>query len=259
LTYKHILVEKHEHTSIIKLNRPEIRNALLLDMRLELYKALEELEEDNAIKSIILTGEGSAFSAGGDLASLKEIKLTEGRKRLQIGHKLITKMLDIEKPIIAAVNGPATGAGFNLALVCDMIIASEKAFFIQSFVNVGLVPDFGGIHFLPYQIGLYRAKELMFTGEKIDAEKAYEYGIINKLVKADDLLDESIFLATKLSVKSPISIGFTKKMMNRHLHSSLSNLLELEATAQDVCFQTEDFKEGANAFFEKRKPQFKGR
>jgi len=259
MKYEYLLEEKIGGTYILYLNKPEVRNALVMEMRLELLDALERAEKDEDIKCIVLTGNGKAFSAGGDLSALKEIGLIEGRKRLQQSHPLLMKMLEIEKPIIAAVNGAAAGAGFSLTLLCDLIIASDEAFFVQSFVNVGLIPDFAAIHFLPMLIGPQRAKELMFLGDRITAEEAHKLGIVNQVVPAESLLEESIILAQKLAKKSPISIGMTKKIMNQHVNAQLKILLELEAQAQGICFQTEDFKEGVTAFFEKRPPVFTGK
>jgi 2-(1,2-epoxy-1,2-dihydrophenyl)acetyl-CoA isomerase len=259
LEYNYLLQEKQGNITVIHLNKPEIRNALVMEMRMELLHALEEAENDEQIKCIILTGQGKAFSAGGDLSALIDLKPLEGRKRLQKSHPLLMKMLEIEKPIIAAVNGAAAGAGFSLTLLCDLIIASNQAFFVQSFVNVGLIPDFAGIHFLPMVIGPHRAKELMFLGERISALEAYQLGIVNRVVSPDTLLQETIEIAERLAEKSTICIGMTKKIMNQHLHTDLKVLLELEAQAQEICFQTDDFKEGVKAFFEKREPIFVGK
>lgn len=259
MTYTYIKEEVREQTLLIKLNAPEKRNALIMEMRNELLEALEKAEHDDNIRTIVLTGEGKAFSAGGDLAALKELKPLEGRKRLQASQPLMMKMLEIEKPIIAAVNGAAAGAGFSLTLLCDLIIASDNAFFVQSFVNVGLVPDFAAMHFLPTLIGMQRAKELMFLGERITAEEAEKIGIVNRVVPAEQLLDETMKVAVTMAKKAPISIGMTKKIMNDHVNRDLKTLLELEAQGQDICFQTEDFKEGVQAFFEKREPMFTGK
>jgi len=256
---QYLLVDQQDNILIIRLNVPEKRNALILEMRHELLQVLEKAEEDENIRCIVLTGEGKAFSAGGDLSSLKELKPLEGRKRLQASHPLIMKLLEIEKPIIAAVNGPAAGAGFSLVLLCDLIIASDQAFFVQSFVNVGLIPDFAAMHFLPKLVGLHKAKELMFLGERISAEEAKEIGIVNRVVPADLLMDETLKLAKKLTEKAPISIGMTKKIIHQHLNRDVKALLELEAQGQEICFQTEDFQEGARAFFEKRQPRFQGK
>lgn len=259
MDYQYLLVDQQDNVLIIRFNVPEKRNALILEMRHELLQVLEKAEEDENVRCIVLTGEGKAFSAGGDLSALKELKPLEGRKRLQSSHPLIMKLLEIEKPIIAAVNGPAAGAGFSLTLLCDLIIASDQAFFVQSFVNVGLIPDFAAMHFLPKLVGLHKAKELMFLGERISAEEAKEIGIVNRVVPADSLMDETMKLAKKLAEKAPISIGMTKKIMNQHLNRDVKVLLELEAQGQEICFQTEDFQEGARAFFEKRQPRFQGK
>jgi 2-(1,2-epoxy-1,2-dihydrophenyl)acetyl-CoA isomerase len=256
---QHIHITHTDGICIIRLNRPEIRNALVMEMREELLHAFQKLEVNEEVKCIVLTGEGKAFSSGGDLSALQELAPLEGRKRLQRGHELLMKMLELEKPIIAAVNGAAAGAGFSLALICDMIIASEQAFFVQSFASVGLIPDLGALHFLPQLVGPHKAKELMFTGERIMADEAERLGIVNKLVPHDELLQEAVSLAQKVSAKSPISVKLTKKIMNQHLHNNLKLLLELESSVQDLCFQTEDFREGVAAFFEKRQPVFKGK
>lgn len=259
MEFQSLLVERKESTYIIRLNEPDKRNALGMEMRAELNETLEQAERDEKIKCIILTGVGKAFSAGGDLSALQEMKPLEGRRRLQASHPLIMKMLEMEKPIIAAVNGPAAGAGFSLTLMCDLIVASDQAFFVQSFVNVGLIPDFAAMHFLPALIGTQRAKELMFMGDRISANEAKQLGIVNHTVPANTLLEETMIIAERLAKKSPISIGMTKKIMNQHLNHHLKTLLELEAQGQDICFQTEDFREGMKAFFEKREPNFKGR
>lgn len=259
MEFQSLLTEKKGGTYIIRLNEPSKRNALIMEMRLELQNALEYAEQDDEIKCIILTGEGKAFSAGGDLTALKDLTPLQGRKRLQASQPLILKMLEIEKPIIAAVNGAAAGAGFSLTLLCDLIIAADNAFFVQSFVNVGLIPDFAALHFLPILIGHQKAKELMFLGERITAEEAKELGFVNRVVPADRLLEEAESFAEKMSKKAPISIGMAKKIMNQHLNRDLRVLLEMEAQGQGIAFNTEDFKEGVQAFFEKREPEFKGK
>lgn len=259
MAYQFVLEERQGHVAIVKMNKPDVRNALAMEMRMELLDALEKAEQDDDIRVIILTGEGKAFSAGGDLSALKEMKALEGRKRLQASHPLILKILEMEKPIIAAVNGAAAGAGFSLALLCDFIVASERAFFVQSFVNVGLIPDFAALHFLPMLIGPQKAKELMFMGERISAEEARQIGIVNRVVSSESMLAEAKDVAEKMAAKAPVSIGMTKKIMNNHINRDLKVLLEMEAQGQDLCFQSQDFKEGVSAFFEKRQPNFIGK
>jgi 2-(1,2-epoxy-1,2-dihydrophenyl)acetyl-CoA isomerase len=259
MEYNNIIVKRINGVGILSMNQPHIRNAFITEIKIELLNALEELEKEPEIKCIIITGEGKAFSAGGDLNALKEITPINGRKRLIKGYNLLLKVLEIEKPVIAAVNGPAAGSGCSFALACDLIIASDQAVFVQSFVNVGLIPDFGAIHFLPILVGPQRAKEIMFSGEKISAEKALQIGLINEVTSSEKLMEIAISTAEKIAAKSPISVAFTKRLMNQHIHSQLRLLLELEATTQDICLQTSDFKEGVASFFEKRSPVFQGR
>ncbi|WP_433957965.1 enoyl-CoA hydratase/isomerase family protein [Cytobacillus horneckiae] len=252
-------IENYEGIRVIYLNRPDVRNALGMEMRMELLESLEEAEKDDEVKCIILSARGKAFSAGGDLKALHSLSAIEGRQRLQTSHKLVMKILDLEKPIIAAVNGAAAGAGFSLMLLCDFSIADENAFFVQSFVNVGLIPDFAAIHFLPLIIGHQKAKELMFLGDRLTAEEAYSLGLINKLSTGGNLQRDALALANRLVAKSPLSIGMTKKLMNQNINVQLKALLEMEAQAQGICFQSEDFKEGVDAFFSKREAEFQGK
>ena len=233
-----------------------MRNALGLEMREELRNFFTEVKNNEDVKVIILTGEGKAFSAGGDLSALKEVDAISGRKRLQSGHEMIQSILNLEKPVIAAVNGVAAGAGVSLALACDMIIACHSAIFIQSFAKVGLIPDLGSIYFLPRLIGRHRALELMFLGEKISAEQAQTLGIVNRIVEDDMLTDEVYELANRLAEGPQMALGIMKKLVNRSVLEDLPESLELEGFAQAMCFESANFKEGVNAFFEKRKPVF---
>ncbi len=226
-------------------------------MREELTSFFNSIKDNDEVKVIILTGEGKAFSAGGDLSALRDIDAVSGRTRLQAGHKLIHSILDLEKPVIAAVNGVAAGAGVSLALACDIIVASVSTTFIQSFIKVGLVPDLGSIHFLPRLIGRHRALEMMLIGEKVSADEALKLGIINRTVSDESLLEEAHSLASRLAEGPAIAMGLTKKLTNRTILANINDTLELEGLAQGMCFETEDFKEGVQAFFEKRQPRFK--
>lgn len=255
--YESLKVSKGENgVATVKLNRPEVRNALGLNMRQELIDFFTKAKNDAGIKSIILTGEGKIFSSGGDLSTMKEMDAVSGRERLKIGHEIIHSITTLEKPVIAAINGTAAGAGVSIALACDMILAGRSAVLTQSFVKVGLIPDLGSIYFLPRLIGRHRAMELMFFGEKVSAEKAREIGIINKVVDDDLLLKEANVLAGKLAEAPNYAIGLIKRLINRTVLAGLDESLELEGFAQGVLFESDNFKEGIQAFFEKRDPVF---
>lgn len=257
MTYQNIEVTTTPNgICTVKLNRPEVRNALGLEMREELRDFFINVKNNDEVKVIILTGEGKAFSAGGDLSALKEIDAIAGRKRLQSGHEMIQSILNLEKPVIAAINGAAAGAGVSLAVACDIVIASSSTVLIQSFVKVGLIPDLGSIYFLPRLVGRHRAMELMFLGEKITAEQAKEIGIINRVVDDELLLDEAGKIAAQLAEGPDMALGFMKKLVNRSVLADLNESLELEGFAQGMCFESTNFKEGVKAFFEKRKPVF---
>lgn len=256
MIYENIDVTIENGICTVKLNRPEVRNALVLEMRQELKDVFTAVKQNDEVKVIILTGEGKAFSAGGDLSALKEVDAVSGRKRLQAGHEMIHSIVNLEKPVIAAINGVAAGAGVSLAVACDIIIASRSAAFIQSFAKVGLIPDLGAIHFLPKLIGRHRALELMFLGGKVSAEQAQNIGMINRVVEDEQLMDEVYRLALQLAEGPDMALGFMKKLVNRSVLADLDETLELEGFAQAMCFESKDFKEGVQAFFEKRKPVF---
>lgn len=244
---------------ILTLNKPEVRNALLTDMRVELTSHIKRIQNDEETKAIIITGEGAVFSAGGDLKSLQDVRTVDGRKRVKAGHELILSMLGLEKPIIAAVNGPAIGAGFSLALACDIIISTDTATFTQSFSKVGVIPDLGSTFFLSQLVGPYLAKRLMLTGETISAQKAYDLQIVSELFNSEQLLDEAHSLGQKLASGPSIANGLTKLLVNRSVYHNFQEVLELEAFSQGICFGTNDFQEGVASFFEKRSPVFTGK
>lgn len=240
----------------VRLNRPERKNALDLQMRTELRNFFLSVREDEQVKIIILTGEGDVFSAGGDLSASQGIRAAAGRKRLQTGHELITAILQLEKPVIAAINGTAAGAGVSLALACDLVYAARNTRFIQSFVKVGLIPDLGAALLLPILIGRHRALELMYSGKSISAEEAFNMGMVNQVTDEADLIEE-VHTAARGLIEGPhTAMGYMKKIVNQSVLSEISKTMELESFAQAVCFESKDFKEGAEAFFEKRKPVF---
>ena len=240
----------------VRLNRPERKNALDLQMRTELRNFFLSVREDEQVKIIILTGAGDMFSAGGDLSASQGIRAAAGRKRLQTGHELITAILQLEKPVIAAINGTAAGAGVSLALACDLVYVDRNTRFIQSFVKVGLIPDLGAALLLPILIGRHRALELMYSGKSISAEEAFNMGMVNQVTDEADLIEE-VHTAARGLIEGPhTAMGYMKKIVNQSVLSEISKTMELESFAQAVCFESKDFKEGAEAFFEKRKPVF---
>lgn len=207
-----------------------------------------------------MTGSGRAFCAGGDISTMQAgAGPFAGRERLKKVHGIITGLLRMEKPVIAAVNGYAVGAGCNLALACDIIIAAESAKFGQAFVNIGLVTDMGGAYLLPRAVGLHKAKELCFTGQNIEAREAERIGLVNRVVPDAELESTVKALAGKLAKAPTKAIALAKELLNKSFETNLYALLEFESFAQSTAFQTEDFKEGAAAFLEKREPHFQGR
>ncbi|AGL00047.1 enoyl-CoA hydratase/isomerase family protein [Desulfoscipio gibsoniae] len=258
MDFKTIQLEIVDSVGVIYLNQPESRNALSLEMREELRVAMEGWAREAGVKVIIITGKGAAFCAGGDIRTMGNFKPTQGRERMKNVHRFVMTLRNLEKPIIAAVNGPAFGAGWSLALLCDLIVASEKARFSLAFVKVGLVPDWGSIYLLPRMIGLLKAKELMMTGRAIDAAEAYNLGLVNKVVPPEQLFTSAMELARELAQGPPLALGMLKNLVNRSPEVGFLTLLEEEALVQDICLQTEDHREGVRAFFEKRKPRFTG-
>ncbi|MDF2680481.1 MAG: enoyl-CoA hydratase/carnithine racemase [Brevibacillus sp.] len=260
MAYEQLEVRVENKVGLIKMCRPDIRNAMIPELRRELHEALAQMEQDQQVNVLVLTGDGKAFCAGGDLGGMnRKMDAVTGRKRLLQSHELIRNILRLEKPVIAAVNGAAAGAGFSVALACDMIFAARSSFFVQSFVNVGLVPDLGAVYFLTSLLGPHRAKELMFTGDRVSAEKALELGVVNRVIDDESLMTEVGAIAEKMAKGPAISMGLTKAMVNRSILGQLHDTFEMEAFAQGLCFETEDFREGVKAFFEKRAPQFSGR
>ncbi len=260
MTYETLNYTVKGKVALIQLNRPESMNALEDKLMAELMYVTNVVEKEEDIGAVVLTGSGKAFCAGGDLRRLEEgFSPLEGYDYIKDFHPWLIKFSRLEKPVIAAVNGFAVGAGFCISLSCDIVLASKEAIFAQSFVNVGLIPDLGGLYFLPRLVGLQKAKELVFTGEKISAEEAKELGIVNKILPGDQLLGEAEALAQKLAKGPRVAHRLAKQIINQSLELSLEELLSLEANAQSLCFQTEDHSEAVKAFLEKRKPVFKGK
>ena len=254
-----VLFDRKEKIAWITLNRPQSLNSMNDALVDELHKALDEAACDNGIKTVILTGNGKAFCAGGDLPYLETLKSVSEKKYIieKVG-QLAKKITVMQKPVIAMVNGVAAGAGVNLMLACDLIYAAESARFAQSFVKVGLVPDCGGMYFLPKTVGLHKAKELMFTADLIDAKEAEKLGMINHVLPVEDLVRETEFMAKKIAESAPLAIALTKATLNK-TDMELDDVLFAEATAQTLCLGTDDCAEGIAAFKEKRVPNFIGK
>jgi 2-(1,2-epoxy-1,2-dihydrophenyl)acetyl-CoA isomerase len=251
--FKKIIFEKEDGVAVVRLNRPEAMNALDMEIQEELAKAVEHVRTDEDIRVLIITGTGRAFCTGGDIRAMKEMTRDENTKHLKHMYRIIIDLVSMEKPVIAAVNGYAYGAGCNLALASDMIIASENATFSQGFVKFGLIPDLGGMYFLPRLIGLSKAKELMFVGETIDAREAEKIGMVNRVVPENELEKCVKEFAKKIATGSSQSIMLTKMILNKSSHLDFHTLLELELQAQEICSQTDEHKKAVQDFFETRK------
>ncbi|MFL5752342.1 MAG: enoyl-CoA hydratase-related protein [Bacteroidia bacterium] len=243
----------------IVLNRPDKFNSFNRDMALQLQEALDSAAADKNVRCIYLTGMGKAFCAGQDLAEAMDAN-GPGIKRIVEEHynPIIKKIRAIEKPIVCAVNGIAAGAGANIALACDVVVAGTSAAFLQAFSKIGLIPDSGGTFFLPRLVGFGKASALMMLGDKVSAADAEKMGMIYKVISDGDLENEAFQLATTLSEMPTRGIGLTKKLLNQAMFSSLEQQLSAEGNEQVIAAGTYDYNEGVNAFLEKRKPVFRG-
>ena len=255
MDYKNIIYTKSDNIATITLNRPEKLNALNVNSVRELREVINEISGDNDIRVVILTGAGRGFCAGAELSPrlLGRATLTRVQDLMSNVSNMVLGLRNLPKPIIAAVNGVATGGGANLALACDIIIASEKARFGQVFINIGLHPDSGGTYFLPRLVGPAKACELMFTGKMIDGAEAKSIGMINEVVPAEQLETSAKNLALKLTNASPHLLSMIKASIYRSLQTDLPTCLEYEAQANTSCLLGQDFREAAKAFRVKRK------
>lgn len=244
----------------IYLNRPEVYNSFNREMALELQSALDKAEENPDIRCIVITGSGKAFSAGQDLGEVTGENPPSFNTILgEHYNPIISRIRSIEKPVIAAVNGVAAGAGANIALCCDIVLASNNASFIQAFSKIGLIPDSGGTFFLPRLIGFQKASALMMTGEKVSATEAERLGMIYKVIDDENFTPEVEKLSVQIANMPTKGLGLTKKALNRSFFNDLESQLQVEDDLQFQAGSTQDYKEGVNAFIEKRKPEFKGK
>jgi 2-(1,2-epoxy-1,2-dihydrophenyl)acetyl-CoA isomerase len=262
LAYEFIIAETSAGVMKITLNRPEVLNSFNTQMERELHAALDAAGTDKSVRAVVLTGAGRAFCAGQDLS---EVPAPDALNTFDLGatvrttyNPVIRGIRSLDLPVLCAVNGVAAGAGANLAMACDIVLAAENASFIQSFSRIGLIPDSGGTFFLPRIVGLSRATALMMTGERISAVRANEIGIVYRVCPPDVLQEETMSLAMEMAAMATRGLGLTKRALNASLTNDLDTQLELEADLQGEAGRTRDFVEGVTAFLEKRKPFFRG-
>jgi 2-(1,2-epoxy-1,2-dihydrophenyl)acetyl-CoA isomerase len=262
MAYEQLIVDVQDSVATVRMNNPERLNALSDVMTRELIGALGDMGGDASVRAIVLTGEGRAFSAGADLAALQEPYLSGLRPKLSPilldgYNKLIPLLTDGPKPVIAAVNGVAAGAGVSVALACDLRVASEAASFTMAFVKIGLIPDSGATYLLPRTVGMAKALELALLSDRLDAAAAERAGLVHRVVPADSLMSEAHALAARLAEMPTAAIGMTKRAFNEASRLSLSEAMDREAVLQDEAAATDDHLEGVLAFLEKRPPTFK--
>jgi 2-(1,2-epoxy-1,2-dihydrophenyl)acetyl-CoA isomerase len=257
-----VLLRRQEGIATITLNRPDKLNAIDDDVRQGLAAALDAVERDREVRVAVITGAGRGFCAGGDIQKMIELKKgyhsATFRGYLEAGHAVVRRIREIPKPVVASVNGPAAGAGMNLALACDLRIASEKAIFTQAFSSIGLHPDWGGTFSLPRLVGIGKAMEIFWFNDPISAEEAKRLGLVNFVAEHESLEKATLWLAQRLAAAPPLPMALLKQSLYERIQTELDRVMEQELEAQMKCFGSEDFSEGLRAFEEKRPPKFRG-
>lgn len=255
-----LIVESRGPVVELRLNRPEVRNAISDELRTDLLKAVDEIAASHEVRVVILTGEGTAFCSGGDIAGMRERLrrpagevAAAGLRRLRPSQRLILDLHELDKITIAAVNGPAAGYGMDLALACDFIIAAEPAFFAMSYIQRGLVPDGGGAYFLPRRVGLARAKELILTGRRVEAGEAFAMGLADRVVPATDLMAAAGKWADELAASPALAAGLAKSILNRSLELTAADVLALSAEATAICYTSDEHLKLVDSFVAKQK------
>ena len=260
MEYTNLLLEQNGAVAILTINRPKALNALNSDTLSELSTVLDELGRDSSVKVVVLTGSGQkAFIAGADISEMKDFNPLEGRLFAQLGQATFRKLELLRQPVIAAINGFALGGGCELAMACDIRLASENAKFGQPEVTLGLTAGFGGTQRLPRLVGTGLASELLFTGDIIDAQEAYRIGLVNNVYSLDTLMEEALKLAKKIAARAPAAVQLSKSSIQRGINMDLDSGQAYEADAFGLTFSTTDQTEGCTAFVERRKPVFEGR
>ena len=262
MSYEHLIWEQDGGAGRLTLNRPDSLNAWTAAFGAELKSVIEGEAADPSVRALLITGAGRGFSSGADLKEgfdPADDGMPDVRKELlDIYHPIIAGVRRLEKPVVAAVNGPAVGIGASLAFACDLVLAAESAFFGLAFVNIGLMPDGGSTLFVPAAVGKARALQMALLGERVDSARALEWGLVNYVYPDDRLLDEAGTLLDKLAEGPTRSYASSKAALNRMLYPDLDGQLDLEAELQHALARTRDFQEGVTAFVEKRDPQFQG-
>jgi len=258
--YVNILLEKNGPVAVLTINRPKALNALNADTLTELSTVLDELGSDSSVKAVVLTGSGEkAFVAGADIAQMKEFNPLEGRRFAQLGQATFRKIELLAQPVIAAINGFALGGGCELAMACDMRLASETAKFGQPEVSLGITAGFGGTQRLPRIVGKGLASEILFTGDLIDAQEAYRIGLVNHVYPLNTLMEEALKLANRIAERAPAAVQLSKSAIQRGINMDLDSAQAYEADIFALSCSTYDKQEGCGAFLERRKPAFEGR
>ena len=257
--FERIKVEINSGIAVITMDYPKTLNALSNKTLDELSETLDLISKEKEILGVVIIGNGKAFVAGADISQMQPYKSEEGREYANFAQSIFNKIENLEKPVIAAVNGYALGGGCELAMSCDIRIASDKAVFGQPEVNLGVIPCFGGTQRLPRLVGTGKAKELIFTGRMVKADEAERIGLVNKVVPHDDLLKEALEMMELIKTKAPLAVKYSKVAINKGMNMDLLNALELEKDIAGLTFASEDKQEGMNAFLEKKAAQFKNK
>lgn len=257
MEFKNLIIQKEDNICIVKINNPQSMNALNSDVLSELDAAFSSIGQDADIDAVILTGEGRAFVAGADISQMSTMNAAQGKEFGVQGSKVFRKIELLPKPVIAAINGFALGGGCELALSCDIRIASSKAKIGQPEVGLGITPGFSGTQRLPRIVGEGRAKELIYTAQAIVADEAYRIGLVNKVVEPEELMDAAMNMARTIAKNAPVAVRFSKEAINRGMQTDLDTAIAIENNLFGLCFSTEDQKEGMKAFFEKRPAEWK--
>ena len=254
--YNNLIFEKQDNIGVLKINRPKAMNALNTETICELSQIIDEINLDQDIKVLVVTGEGKAFVAGADIVEMKDKTSEEARVFAELGMRLFRKIELMEKPVIAAVNGFALGGGCELSMSCDIRLAGEKAKFGQPEVGLGITPGFGGTQRMSRLVGLAKAKELIFTAKMINAAEAEKIGLVNSVVPQEELMDKVMEMAKQIAQNSPMAVKYAKSAINRGYETDIETAMYIEKDIFGLCFASEEQTEGMTAFIEKRKPKF---